>query len=128
MTVAYWCIFIMIFVPIALSVFGKLKGKTYNLTTNHYPRDYFAKATGIVARANAAQLNSFEIFPAFAAAVIIAHLTGNASQFIIDRWAVIFVLSRIAYCICYIMDWAMLRSLIFGVNLFCITALFIAAT
>ena len=76
---------------------------------------------------NAAQQNSYETFPPFAAAVIIAHATGNAAQFTINFWALLFVASRIAFIYCYINDKATLRSAMFGVNLLCIVALFIAA-
>ena len=71
--------------------------------------------------------NSYEIFPPFAAAVIIAHVTGNAAQFTINFWALLFVASRIGFIYCYINDKATLRSAMFGVNLLCIVALFIAA-
>ena len=94
---------------------------------NHNPRAFLAHAQGKAARADAAQQNSYEIFPPFAAAVIIAHVTGNAAQFTINFWALLFVVSRIAFIYCYINDKATLRSAMFGVNLLCIVALFIAA-
>ena len=65
--------------------------------------------------------------PGYGAAVIIAHATGNADQFTINFWALLFVASRIAFIYCYINDKATLRSAMFGVNLLCIVALFIAA-
>ena len=74
-----------------------------------------------------AQQNSYEIFPPFAAAVIIAHATGNAAQATINLWALLFVASRLAFIYCYISDRPMLRSAVFGVNLLCIVALFVAA-
>ena len=94
------------------------------------PRRIFpglARAQGKAARADAAQQNSYETFPPFAAAVIIAHATGNAAQFTINFWALLFVASRIGFIYCYISDKATLRSAMFGVNLLCIVALFIAA-
>lgn len=83
--------------------------------------------SGVSARANAAQQNSYEVFPVFAAAVIIAHLTGNASQSTIDTWAILFIISRIVFCLCYISDKALLRSLVWGFGLLCIIVLFISA-
>lgn len=126
MTLAYWCLFILMFFPWICTIYAKKTGG-FTVESNRNAREFFEKATGAAARANAAQLNSFEIFPVFAAAVIIAHLTGNAAQSTINLWAVIFVLSRIAYCYCYVADLARLRSMIWGVGLICIIGLFIAA-
>src|SRR3546814_10004956 len=44
---------------------------------NAAPRDYFEQSTGWRKRAHWAQLNSFEAFPAFAAAVIIAQIAAG---------------------------------------------------
>lgn len=126
MTLAYWCIFILIFVPWVCAGYGKwITGFTGK--DNHNPRAFMQKQEGVAARANAAQMNSYEIFPVFAAMVIIAHVTGNASQSMINFWAVVFVLSRIAFCYCYIKDLATLRSLVWGVGLVAIIALFVIA-
>lgn len=94
---------------------------------NHNPREFLKNVTGVAARANAAQLNSYEIFPAFAAAVIIAHLTNNAEQTTINTWAVLFVISRLLFCLFYILDKALLRSLLWTVSFACVIALFISA-
>lgn len=51
----------------------------FSSNDNHNPRDFLNGVQGEAKRANAAQQNSFEIFPAFAAAVLIAHATGEAS-------------------------------------------------
>ena len=81
----------------------------------------------MAARANAAQQNSFEVFAPFAAAVIIAHTSGNAAQASINFWALLFVFSRLAYIWLYIKDMATMRSIVWAVGLLCIVALFIAA-
>ena len=126
MTLAYWCVFITIFLPIFCAAYAKRLGG-FTMADNHEPRAFLAKLSGKAARADAAQRNGYEIFPPFAAAVIIAHATGNAAQFTINFWALLFVASRIAFIYCYINDKATLRSAMFGVNLLCIMALFIAA-
>lgn len=74
-----------------------------------------------------AQLNGFEVTPAFAAAVIIAHLAGGAEQATLDALAVAFVLSRVLFTLCYIADWAILRSLVWGVGMGIIVSLFVVA-
>ncbi len=68
------------------------------------------KLEGRAKRANWAQLNAYEAFPPFAAGVIVAHLTG-AEQSTIDLIAGLFILSRIAHGVCYILDKDRVRSL-----------------
>ena len=114
MTLAYWCIFFAIFLPIFCAAYAKYRAG-FSPADNHNPRTFLARAHGK------------EPCPPFAAAVIIAHATGNAAQFTINFWALLFVASRIAFIYCYINDKATLRSAMFGVNLLCIVALFIAA-
>lgn len=126
MTLAYWCIFITIFLPILCAAYAKRLGG-FTMADNHEPRAFLANLSGKAARADAAQRNSYETFPPFAAAVIIAHVTGGAAQGVINFWALLFVASRIAFVLCYIHDKSLARSALFGVNLLCITALFIAA-
>ncbi len=126
MTLAYWCVFIMLFVPISCAAYGKVKGG-FTPADNHNTRGFFDKATGVSARANAAQLNGYEIFPMFAAAVIIAHLTGGAEQLTINILSVIFVISRIAFSVYYIIDKATARSIAWTIGFICVIGLFIAA-
>ena len=126
MTLAYWCIFFAIFLPIFCAAYAKYRAG-FSPADNHNPRAFLERAKGKAARANAAQQNSYEIFPPFAAAVIIAHLTGQAAQTTINLWALFFVASRLAFIYCYISDRPTLRSSAFAINLLCIIALFIAA-
>lgn len=126
MTIAYWCVFIMIFVPWIMAAYSK-KSAGFSFKDNHNPRDFLSKVSGVSARANAAQQNSYEIYPAFAAAVIIAHLTGQAEQLTINSLAVGFVVLRVLFCIFYILDKAFLRSLSWALGFACIVALFISA-
>ena len=100
MTLAYWCIFITIFLPILCAAYAKRLGG-FTMADNHEPRAFLANLSGKAARADAAQRNSYEIFPPFAAAVIIAHATGGAAQGVINFWALLFVASRIAFVLCW---------------------------
>ena len=77
MTVALWCVLIAFLLPYLCIGIAKAGGK-YRLQDNHDPRDFLDSLEGAPRRAYAAQLNSFEISPFFAAAVIVAHLAGNA--------------------------------------------------
>ena len=94
---------------------------------NHDPRDFLDSLEGLGRRANAAQLNSFEVTPAFAAAVIVAHLVGNAELVTINVLAVLFITSRLLYIICYLADWATLRSLMWFVGMGLIVSFFVVS-
>ena len=90
---------------------------------NANPREWLAKLDGFRARANAAQLNSFEALPLFAAAVIIAHLRG-ASQGTIDLLAMGFIAARVVFIALYLANLPSLRSLAWGVAMLCTIAMF----
>ena len=126
MTVALWCILIAIFLPYVCTGIAKASGG-FRLSDNHDPRDFLESLNGVARRAHAAQLNSFEVTPAFAAAVIVAHLVGNAELVTINVLAVMFITSRLLYIICYLADWAILRSLVWLVGMGLIVGLFVVS-
>ncbi|MFJ4141789.1 MAPEG family protein [Pseudomonas sp. NPDC089734] len=127
MTVAFWCVLVAIMLPLICSVIAKAGGGMYTPRHNHDPRSYLDTLEGFPRRAHAAQLNSYEITPAFAAAVIIAHIAGNAQLVTIDVLAVLFITSRLLYIIFYIIDLAMMRSIVWLVGLGLIIGLFAAS-
>ncbi|OEC36748.1 Uncharacterized conserved protein, MAPEG superfamily [Pseudomonas cuatrocienegasensis] len=127
MTLAYWCVLIAIVLPYLSTVTAKAVGGGFSPRHNHDPRALLDNLEGLGRRANNAQLNGFEITPAFAAAVIIAHLAGGAAQGVLDQLAIAFVISRVLYTLCYLADWAMLRSLVWFVGVGLIVALFVVA-
>lgn len=122
MTTAFWCVLVAGLLPLAATAIAKSKPGF----DNHNPRTWLQSQEGFRQRANAAQMNSFEAFPLFAAAVIIAHLL-QAPQARIDMLALIFVAARVAYIVCYVADWALVRSLCWTVALGCSVAIFVAA-
>lgn len=124
MTLAYWCVLAAILLPYVFTGFAKFLGG-FGPRQNHNPREFLETLEGSRKRAHWAQQNSFEITPAFAAAVIIAHLPQTAPQPTLDGIAVAFVLSRVMYGVCYIADWASARSLVWFFGIGCIIALFI---
>ena len=127
MTIAYWCVLIALMLPYVSTVLAKVTAGGFNPKHNHDPRAFLATAQGMAKRANNAQQNGFEIAPAFAAAVIIAHLVGGAEQGVLDQLAIAFVISRVLYTLCYIADWAALRSLVWFVGLVLIISLFVVS-
>ena len=122
MTIAYWCVLLAALLPFAATVVAKAGGERYS---NRYPRAWLEKQQGFRARAHAAQLNSFEAFPFFAAAVIVAHLT-QAPQGRIDLLAVIFVTARLGYLVCYVADWHWARSVVWLVGFVACIVIFLS--
>lgn len=112
MTVAFWCVLIALVLPYACAYIAKFTGGNFGLRHNHDPRAYLDSLEGLPKRAHAAQLNSFEILPGFIAAVVISDIVGNAQQVTLDVLAVVFITTRLLYIICYLADWAALRSLV----------------
>ncbi|AHK15346.1 MAPEG family protein [Thalassolituus oleivorans] len=122
MTNAYWCVLIAAMMPYIFTFIAKFTGGRYN---NFSPREFLEKQEGFRKRANWAQMNSFEAFPPFAAAVIIAHLTGGEQGWI-DTLAMAFIGLRVVYGALYIGNFATMRTLIWTAALGCNIALFVA--
>jgi len=121
MSMAFWCVLIAGLLPYVATVTAKA-GARFD---NRAPRDWLARQAGYRARANAAQLNAFEAFPLFAAAVIVAHLT-EAPQARVDVLAMVFVAARLAHLGLYLADLATLRSLAWFVGIGSAVAIFVA--
>ncbi len=122
MTLAYWCVLAAALMPILWAGLAKSRRDFDNAS----PRDWLAGLHGWRRRANAAQMNSWEAFAPFAAAVIIAHLAG-AAQARIDALAGLFVAARLAHGALYIADRATLRSVAWTVAMGCTVGLFVVA-
>jgi uncharacterized MAPEG superfamily protein len=122
MTTAYWCVLVAALLPYAATLTAKIGGEKFD---NSNPREWLGQQAGHRQRANAAQLNSFEAFPLFAAAVIVAHLTGGP-QARVDLLAVVFVVARLAYIGCYVADRATLRSLAWFIGIGSAVAIFVS--
>lgn len=123
MNKAYVCVLVAGLLPYVCAMVAKWGFKKFD---NHNPREWLAQQTGFRARANAAQANSFESFPLFAAGVIIATLAQvDAAR--IDLYAFVFVAARVGFMVCYVTDKASLRSLFWLVGLLSVVGLFAAA-
>lgn len=121
MTTAFWCVLIAGLLPYVATVTAKA-GARFD---NRNPRDWLAKQEGYRRRANAAQSNSFEAFPLFAAAVVVAYFT-QAPQDRVDMLAMGFIAARVAYLVCYLADWAAFRSLAWFAGIACAVTIFVA--
>ncbi|MBV6289079.1 MAPEG family protein [Pseudomonas aegrilactucae] len=127
MTVAFWCVLIALLLPLVCVGIAKFSSGRYNLRQNHDPRAFLDTLEGLPRRAHAAQLNSFEAIPAFVAAVVIADIVGNAEQVTQDVLAVLYITSRLLYIICYLADWALLRSLMWFAGVGLIVSFFVVS-
>ena len=95
-------------------------------SANAHPRQWLDSLTGWQKRAHWFQLNSFEAFPAFAAAVLVAvHM--QAPQTRVDQLAVAFIVFRLAHFVCYVADWSMMRTLVWTGGMACVVGLFLLA-
>lgn len=122
MTIAFWCVLAAGLMPYLATTIAKAGGERYN---NRDPRAWLQRQHGFRKRADSAQANAFEAFPFFAAAVIVASLTG-APQERIDALAVIFVVARVAYLVCYLADWHWARSLVWLIGWLCTVTIFVS--
>jgi uncharacterized MAPEG superfamily protein len=110
--------------PYAFTSLAKFSGpRRYD---NHAPRDYLDKLEGWRKRAHWAQLNCFEAFAPFAAAVIVAQQVGVA-QGRVDLLAMVFVVTRLVYGSMYVIDQPRLRSAAWGIAFSCVIILFLTA-
>ncbi|MFC4158888.1 MAPEG family protein [Chitinimonas lacunae] len=122
MKLAYACILISACMPYVWITLTKATIR-YN---NRTPRAQQEGLTGWRQRAYWAQMNSFEAFAPFAAAVLVAIQAGVAAD-TVDALALTFVVARALYGVCYIKDWHVARSLVWFVGIGVVVALFVLA-
>ena len=122
MTTALWCVLAAALLPYLCAGLAKFGGRMPG-HENKAPREWLATLQGWPQRANWAQANSFETFPAFAAAVLVAQYT-HAPQGRIDLIACTYIGLRLAYIALYVADLATLRSLVWMAGMACMGSLF----
>ena len=120
-----WAMVVASLLPLAMALTAKAIGG-FNLADNAHPRDFLQGTTGAAARANAAQQNSYETLPVFLAAVLAAMLF-FVPQMIVNTLAWLYVLIRIGFCVAYITNLAMFRSILWGLSIACCLMLFYLA-
>lgn len=122
MTIAIWCVLFAAALPIVCTGMAKAGSTDFD---NARPREWQANLEGWRRRATAAQNNSFEAFPMFAVAVLVA-TTQGAAGVAVDILALAWVAFRLAYVWAYVSDHATLRSTFFALAFFSAVAIFIA--
>jgi uncharacterized MAPEG superfamily protein len=127
MSIPFWCVFISaLLIYVAKIPVAKAMNEQGGYD-NHLPRQQQAQLTGFGARALAAHQNCFEAFILFSVGVLMAHTTQTAG-WLIDLLAIVFVITRIIYLLCYWVDLAWQRSLVWFVGLVCSLLLMIGPT
>ncbi|NNH38774.1 MAPEG family protein [Acinetobacter terrae] len=112
-----YLILIACLLPYVFTVIAK-KTAGFKGRDNQNPRDFLAKTTGLAARANAAQQNSFESLPLFIAAILMAEYM-VVPQTVIMTFGIAYIVLRIVYGICYLANWATLRTIVWTLSLLC---------
>ncbi len=116
MTTPFWCLLVAVLLPYVWAGVGVYyKRQQFGTIDPNHPRAQSAALTDAGARANAAQLNSWEALPVFGAAVLVAHLAG-ADAGLSAVASLVFVASRVLHGSFYIRNLAPLRSLSFTVG------------
>jgi uncharacterized MAPEG superfamily protein len=78
---------------------------------NHYPRRQQSQLSGFGQRCTAAHYNSFEALAFYSVAIILVVASGQVSSLMLNLgW--LFIALRVVYLLCYWLDWATARSLI----------------
>jgi uncharacterized MAPEG superfamily protein len=112
-----YLILIACLLPYVFTVIAKMAAGFKN-KDNQNPREFLAKSTGLAARANAVQQNSFESLPLFIAAVLLAEYM-VIPQSLVMSLGIAYLALRIIYGLCYLANWAMLRSVVWLLSMLC---------
>lgn len=112
-----YLILIACLMPYLFTIIAKVIGG-FRPQDNQNPRDFLAKTTGLAARANAVQKNSFESLPLFIAAILMAEYMVVPQQTIM-LFGVAYLVLRVIYGLCYLVNWATLRSIIWFLSMLC---------
>ncbi len=116
MTTPFWCLLVAVLLPYVWAGVGVYyKRQQFGAIDANNPRAQSAALNDAGARANAAQLNSWEALPVFGAAVTVAHLAG-ADAGLSATASLVVVASRALHGLFYISNRAPLRSLSFAVG------------
>lgn len=120
--VAVQAMMVACLLPLVFAMLAKIVGG-FRRADNTNPRAFLAQTTGMAARLNAAQANSFEGLPIFLAAVLVA-MYCFVPQNVINVLSWLYVLLRIGYGMAYALDLSVLRSVLWFLGLLCCLVLF----
>jgi uncharacterized MAPEG superfamily protein len=111
---------VLVYVPFLVVAYGRQQ-VGYDSAA---PRAMFDKLPPYAQRATWAHQNSFESFMLFAAAALMAYVTGVNSSLALGA-AIAYVIARLLFSVFYILNIAIARSLMFGIGSLCIGTLMV---
>ena len=114
---------IAIIVLIAMALFpymmawvsGFYRVKELGKIDNKNPRQQYTQLTGVGARAVAAQQNCWEALAFYSAALLAVSASGVSVDYLAET-ALVVLVCRTLYCICYLANLDKFRSLLFGLG------------
>lgn len=112
-----YLILIACLLPYAFTIIAKVAGG-FKAKDNQNPREFMAKTSGLAARANAAQQNSFESLPLFIASILMAEYM-VVPQSITMMLGSAYLILRVIYGLCYLANLSTLRSVIWFLSMAC---------
>lgn len=111
----------LVYLPFLVVAYARVKIGPEALAT---PRAIVDKLPPYAQRATWAHQNSFEAFTLFAAAALMAHVTGVSSPIAVGT-AIAFLIARSLYSLFYILNVPLARSLTFAIGMVSIVTLFV---
>jgi uncharacterized MAPEG superfamily protein len=124
MTVAAWCVLVVVLAPYFLSVAARSQVSRAEYVDD--PRAYSETLTGWHRRAHLAHLNAFEALPPLIAGIMVAEFT-RAPRSYIDALALSYVVCRAMHAAFYIGERPTLRSHAWRLGLICVIGLFVVS-
>jgi len=128
MTLALLCILLAALMPLVCAGLAKWRGFQVSHRDGGYdnrnPRDWIARQDGFAKWAQAAQENSWEALPFFAAAVIVSHMLGVTGT-LPNALAVAFIVLRSVYVWLYVTGQQKWRSRVWVLGLAVNIAIFL---
>ena len=122
MTIAEWCLLgAVLLYLLTVAPVKALRAREFN---NSRPRDPAFYTGKLSERALGAHLNGLEVFPFFAAAVVLAEMR-HAPQPLVDELAVTFLILRFAYVLAYLADRPTTRTILWNLGFLANLAVFI---
>lgn len=105
------------FLPYVFAIIAKIAGG-FKVRDNQNPREFLAKTTGLAARANAVQQNSYESLALFIAAILMAEYM-VVPQYWVMFFGIAYLCFRVLYGLCYLANLATLRSIMWFFSILC---------
>ena len=127
MTTPLWCLVIVMFIPVPLSMIGGyFRAQAFGSADNKNPRSQAAKLEGAGARAYAAQQNAWEATAVFTVTIVVTHLAGVSPE-AAAPWAMGFVACRVLHPVFYLADIDKARSIAYLGGVVCMVTLLVKA-